>query len=75
MYANFNKVVVCTKKRTMPDALAYMDYVLGSVRAKELFQGIEISYTNCWEYLLWLDPVGGGVASLFIVFRAFFLCV
>ncbi|XP_037072699.1 DNA polymerase epsilon catalytic subunit A-like [Pollicipes pollicipes] len=62
VYANFNKVVVCTKKRTVSDALAYMDYVLASVRGKELFQGMEISYTHCWEYLLWLDPANyGGV--------------
>ncbi|XP_043195220.1 DNA polymerase epsilon catalytic subunit A-like [Amphibalanus amphitrite] len=65
VYANFNKIIVCTKKRTVPDALAYMDYVLGSVRSKELFQGMEITYAHCWEYLLWLDPANfGGVRGV-----------
>jgi DNA polymerase epsilon subunit 1 len=57
VYANFNKIIVCTKKRTVEDAIGYIEFVVQSIRNKELFHGIDISYQQCWEYLMWLDPV------------------
>jgi DNA polymerase epsilon subunit 1 len=59
IYANFNKIIVCTKKRTIEDAIGYIEFVVQSIRNKELFHGIDISYQQCWEYLMWLDPVSG----------------
>ncbi|ENN78133.1 hypothetical protein HUJ04_004474 [Dendroctonus ponderosae] len=55
VYANFNKIVVCTKKSNVQDGLANVEFVVNSIRNRELFHSIEISYKRCWEYLVWLD--------------------
>ncbi|KAK0098900.1 hypothetical protein PV326_000061 [Microctonus aethiopoides] len=55
VFANFNKIIICTKKRTTTDALGYIEFVVQTIRNKELFHSIDISYENCWEYLVWLD--------------------
>lgn len=60
VYANFNRVVLCTKKRRLLDALAYVEYITNSIKSKELFHLIEMSYEQCWEYLMWLDPANYG---------------
>lgn len=57
IFANFNKIIICTKKRTMSDALNYMEFVVQTIRDKELFHSIEITFEQCWEYLTWLDVV------------------
>lgn len=57
VFANFNKIIVCTKKISTNDALGYMEFVVQTIRNKELFHGIEITYDQCWEYLIWLDLV------------------
>jgi len=56
VYANFNKIVVCTKKRRVEDAISYVQYIVNSILGKELFHSIDISFSQCWEYLMWLDP-------------------
>ncbi|CAG9765603.1 unnamed protein product [Ceutorhynchus assimilis] len=56
VYANFNKIVICTKKKNVKDGLASVEFVVNAIRNKELFHSIEISYKRCWEYLVWLDP-------------------
>ncbi|KAG7199297.1 hypothetical protein KM043_018152 [Ampulex compressa] len=55
VFANFNKIIVCTKKRTVTDALGYMEFVVQTIRNKEIFHSIEITFEQCWEYLIWLD--------------------
>ncbi|XP_015190647.1 PREDICTED: DNA polymerase epsilon catalytic subunit A isoform X2 [Polistes dominula] len=55
VFANFNKIVVCTKKRTLSDALGYIEFVVTTIRDKELFHSIEMTSEQCWEYLIWLD--------------------
>ncbi|XP_076247642.1 DNA polymerase epsilon catalytic subunit 1 [Calliopsis andreniformis] len=55
IFANFNKIIVCTKKRTVSDALGYMEFVVQTIRNKEIFHSIEITFEQCWEYLIWLD--------------------
>ncbi|KOC70592.1 DNA polymerase epsilon catalytic subunit A [Habropoda laboriosa] len=55
IFANFNKIIVCTKKRTVSDALGYVEFVVQTIRNKELFHSIEITFERCWEYLIWLD--------------------
>nr|XP_003707004.1 PREDICTED: DNA polymerase epsilon catalytic subunit A [Megachile rotundata] len=62
IYANFNKMIVCTKKRAVNDALGYIEFVVQTIRNKEIFHGIEITFEQCWEYLIWLDVYNyGGV--------------
>uniref|UniRef100_A0A1B6LUL8 DNA polymerase epsilon catalytic subunit n=1 Tax=Graphocephala atropunctata TaxID=36148 RepID=A0A1B6LUL8_9HEMI len=55
VYANFSKLLLCTKKRTVEDAIGYVEFVVTSIRNKELFHGVQISYHQCWQYLVWLD--------------------
>lgn len=57
VFADFSKVLLCSRKLSVRDALDYVEYILASVRNKELFHSIHIETTQCWEYLLWLDPV------------------
>ncbi|XP_012276956.1 DNA polymerase epsilon catalytic subunit A [Orussus abietinus] len=62
VFANFNKIILCTKKRIAADALGYVEFVVSTIRNKELFHSIEITCEQCWEYLIWLDlPNHAGV--------------
>ncbi|KAJ8035463.1 DNA polymerase epsilon catalytic subunit A [Holothuria leucospilota] len=58
--ANFNRIILCTKKRRIVDAIAYVDYITSSIKSKNLFHGIELTYKQCWEVLMWLDPANHG---------------
>lgn len=60
VYADFNKIVLCTKKRRSEDAIAYVQYIVNNIRGKELFHSIDISFKQCWEFLMWLDPANHG---------------
>lgn len=80
VFANFNKIILWTKKQSISDAIGtghlynilyyilykaykyifmfvsgYVEFVVQSIRNRELFHGIEISYKQCWNYMLWLD--------------------
>ncbi|CAH0594349.1 unnamed protein product [Chrysodeixis includens] len=55
VFADFNKILLCTKKTTVLDGIGYVEFVVQSIRNKELFHGIDIRYKQCWSYLLWLD--------------------
>ncbi|CAL7943087.1 unnamed protein product [Xylocopa violacea] len=55
IFADFSKIIVCTKKRTVTDALGYVEFVVQTIRNKEIFHSIEITFEQCWEYLLWFD--------------------
>jgi DNA polymerase epsilon subunit 1 len=57
VYANFNRLIVCTKKRRLMDALSYVEYISNSIRTRPLFHLMDFSYDQCWEFLMWLDPV------------------
>ncbi|CAM1314648.1 POLE (predicted), partial [Pycnogonum litorale] len=56
IYASFNKVVICTKKRRVVDAVTYVEYIVNNITNKELFHALDINYKQSWDYLLWLDP-------------------
>ncbi|XP_068619039.1 DNA polymerase epsilon catalytic subunit 1 [Battus philenor] len=55
VFADFNKILLYTKKNTVLDGIGYVEFVVQSIRNKELFHGIDIRYKQCWSYLLWLD--------------------
>ena len=57
VHADFSRIVVCTKKRRIVDAIAYMDYITTSIKGRDMFHGIELTFKQCWELLMWLDPV------------------
>ncbi|XP_057662319.1 DNA polymerase epsilon catalytic subunit 1 [Diorhabda carinulata] len=60
IYANFNKIIICSKKTTVEDAIANVEFVVTSIRNKELFHSLEITYRQCWEQLVWLDTANFG---------------
>uniref|UniRef100_A0A2K6NW00 DNA polymerase epsilon catalytic subunit n=1 Tax=Rhinopithecus roxellana TaxID=61622 RepID=A0A2K6NW00_RHIRO len=60
VYANFNRIILCTKKRHVEDAIAYVEYITSSIHAKEIFHSLTISFSRCWEFLLWMDPSNYG---------------
>lgn len=60
IYANFNRIILCTKKRRIEDALAYVEYITNSIHSKEIFHSLTISFSRCWEFLLWMDPSNYG---------------
>ena len=53
-------MIICTKKRSLEDAKAYVDYVISTIRTKELFHSIDMKMTHSWEFLLWCDPSNYG---------------
>ncbi|TNN38408.1 DNA polymerase epsilon catalytic subunit A [Liparis tanakae] len=62
VYGNFNRIMLCTKKRRIDDAIGYVEYITNSIHSKEIFHSLSISFSRCWEFLLWMDPSNyGGV--------------
>lgn len=55
IYADFSKIVVCTKKKSMSDASAYIQFILQSINSRELFHSLTMEPVRCWEYLWWMD--------------------
>ena len=64
VYADFNKIIVNTKKRTVTDAVSYVNYVTENIKNKEIFHSIEMGLGSVWDVLLWCDPANyAGVAG------------
>ncbi|KAM8886760.1 DNA polymerase epsilon catalytic subunit A [Spinachia spinachia] len=62
VYGNFNRIMLCTKKRRIDDAIGYVEYITNSIHSREIFHSLSISFSRCWEFLLWMDPSNyGGV--------------
>ncbi len=57
VFADFSKIVVCTKKKCVEDASAYIEFILGSIRSRDLFHSIQIEPMTCWSYLFWMNQV------------------
>ncbi|XP_067406281.1 DNA polymerase epsilon catalytic subunit A [Emydura macquarii macquarii] len=60
VYANFNRIILCTKKQRIEDAMAYVEYITNSIHSKEIFHSLTISFSRCWQFLLWMDPANYG---------------
>ncbi|KAL6114248.1 pole [Pungitius sinensis] len=56
VYGNFNRIMLCTKKRRIDDAIGYVEYITNSIHSREIFHSLSISFSRCWEFLLWMDP-------------------
>ncbi|GAA6086212.1 DNA polymerase epsilon catalytic subunit A [Tachysurus ichikawai] len=62
VYGNFNRIILSTKKRRIDDAIAYVEYITKSIHSREIFHSLSITFSRCWEFLLWMDPANyGGV--------------
>ncbi|XP_030369181.1 DNA polymerase epsilon catalytic subunit A [Scaptodrosophila lebanonensis] len=55
VYADFNRIILSSGKKTVSDALGYVDYIVQSLRNKEMFHSIQLSFEQCWNFMLWLD--------------------
>lgn len=42
VHADFNRVIICTKKRSIDDAISYVEYITNTIRAKDLFHSVDI---------------------------------
>ncbi|XP_018524002.1 DNA polymerase epsilon catalytic subunit A [Lates calcarifer] len=62
VYGNFNRMILCTKKRRIDDAIGYVEYITNSIHSREIFHSLSMSFSRCWEFLMWMDPANyGGV--------------
>lgn len=57
VYASLSRIIVCTKRRSVSDASAYVEFVVNSMRNKELFHSIDFDVKQAYKILLWMDPV------------------
>lgn len=55
IYADFNRVILNTKKCDINHALAYSKYLASSLSNKSIFSQIELKPTRWWTYLIWMD--------------------
>lgn len=55
IYADFTKVIIHSNKRSIVDGISYADYICQSIRNKELFHSVHLSYQQCWNFLIWMD--------------------
>ncbi|XP_033149828.1 DNA polymerase epsilon catalytic subunit A [Drosophila busckii] len=55
VYADFNRIILSSGKKSVSDALGYVDYIVQSLRNKEMFHSIQLSFEQCWSFMLWLD--------------------
>lgn len=60
IYADYNKIVLNTGKRSTMDAMNYVDYLVQSIRNREMFHSIQLIYQKSWKHLLWYDPANYG---------------
>ncbi|KAJ3603695.1 hypothetical protein NHX12_028439 [Muraenolepis orangiensis] len=60
VYGNFNRIILCTKKRRTDDAIGYVEYITNSIHSREIFHSLTISFSRCWDFLLWMDPANHG---------------
>ena len=57
IFANFNKIIINTKKNNFSDAIGYIDFIEKNIKQKELFHGVQLKASQYWHLLLWLDNV------------------
>lgn len=60
VYADFSKIVLCTKKPDVKSAQTYVQFILQTVLANELFQVLSLSPKKFVAHLLFLDAENYG---------------
>merc|ERR1719305_1092434 len=64
IFADFNRILINTKKRAFQDANTYITYISEHIRNKEMFHCINIRLSAAWDTLIWLDTANlAGVKS------------
>lgn len=57
VFSSCSRIIVCTKRKSVDDASAYVEFVVNSMRSKELFHSIDFNVKQAFKVLLWMDPV------------------
>lgn len=70
VYASLSRIIVCTKRKNVGDASAYVEFVVNSMRNKELFHSIDFDVKQAYKILLWMDPVRFFATLANIAFRS-----
>lgn len=55
VYASLNRLILCSKKNNLEDALSHIDYVSNSIRSKPLYHLLDFTYKQSWFYLMWMN--------------------
>ncbi|KAI5707044.1 hypothetical protein M8J75_013861 [Diaphorina citri] len=79
VYANFHKIIICTRKRTIADAIGYVEYMVGDVRQEptsedeeEELDEEEPEVVMCWNMMEYL-PEDAGCQAQFNVLVASYI--
>ncbi|KAI9994374.1 hypothetical protein PInf_010984 [Phytophthora infestans] len=64
VYADFSKIIVCTKKKSVRDAQTYLNFILQTVLSNELFQVLNFTPKKYFSNLLFLDAENYGCVLL-----------
>ncbi|KAI1957403.1 DNA polymerase epsilon catalytic subunit [Ophidiomyces ophidiicola] len=60
IFASPNRLLLQTTKTEVGNAYAYSQYILKSIKAKPLFNFLDLELKEYWEYLLWYDEFNYG---------------
>ncbi|XP_055847285.1 DNA polymerase epsilon catalytic subunit 1 isoform X2 [Episyrphus balteatus] len=55
IFADFKRIIISTKKKTVADALSYVEFIVQSIRKIEFYHGVQLSFEQSWKNLIWLD--------------------
>lgn len=60
IFASAHRLLLQTSKAEVGNAYAYSQYILKTVRAKPLFNWLELEIKEYWDYLAWYDEFNYG---------------
>ena len=64
VFANFGKIIIDTKKYAVDAAEEYLEFIVTTIKANDMFQFLQIHKTKVWEQLLWLEKENWGGIQL-----------
>ncbi|CAI7888252.1 unnamed protein product [Closterium sp. NIES-54] len=64
IYADFSRVILATGRRSLPSAMAYVDYLVAAVNSRDAFELLHVEKQRVWHSLLFLDKFNfGGIVD------------
>ncbi|RLN54924.1 hypothetical protein BBJ29_009366 [Phytophthora kernoviae] len=64
VYADFSKIIICTKKKSVRDAQTYLQFILQTVLSNELFQVMNFTPKKYFSNLFFMDAENYGCILL-----------
>lgn len=55
VFANFSRIILCTHRTDIADALSRVDSLTSLLGSKPLFVHLDLQYASGWHQLLWYD--------------------